>query len=376
MKINVIVAYSNNYVIGNDNNLPWSYKEDLEYFKTITSYTRKNDHKNAIIMGYNTWLSIKRKLKNRINIVITTKTIEKTDDNDLFFVDSIGSAIDICKDVFNSNKIENIFIIGGEKIYTYFLRSYFYTYLDKIYITKINKDFEGNKYFPNIDNKFYYTQISTSYENPELEYRVLQYNKNYNHPDNNYVYFLKKMLDRNNEYCLKLKYDIKSYFPLITILNIKIGELKLELLKILENNNIKIKINEIINKINNNDYNNLSIKLIDDEIFSANYYFINNDDNKLSCIINQEYVNIISHIPKSIILGGLIIYIISFITKKERNLLVYSCVNSYILEENKKDYTDIIWNNPKPLPLLEITDNNQKNIDDIKLDDIHFLGLD
>jgi dihydrofolate reductase len=376
MKINVIVAYSNNYIIGNDNNLPWSYKEDLEYFKTITSYTRKNDHKNAVIMGYNTWLSIKRKLKNRINIVITTKTIEKTDDNDLFFVDSIGSAIDICKDVFNSNKIENIFIIGGEKIYAYFLRSYFYTYLDKIYITKINKDFEGNKYFPNIDNKFYYTQISTSYENPELEYRVLQYNKNYNHPDNNYVYFLKKMLDRNNEYCLKLKYDIKSYFPLITILNIKIGELKLELLKILENDNIKLKINEIINKINNNDYNNLSIKLIDDEIFSANYYFINNDDNKLSCIINQEYVNIIEHIPKSIILGGLIIYIISFITKKERNLLVYSCVNSYILEENKKDYTDIIWNNPKPLPLLEITDNNQKNIDDIKLDDIHFLGLD
>ena len=376
MKINVIVAYSNNYVIGNDNNLPWSYKEDLEYFKTITSYTRKPDYKNAVIMGYNTWLSIKRKLKNRINIVITTKTIEKTDDNDLFFVDSIGSAIDICKDVFNSNKIENIFIIGGEKIYTYFLRSYFYTYLDKIYITKINKDFEGNKYFPNIDNKFYYTQISTSYENPELEYRVLQYNKNYNHPDNNYVYFLKKMLDRNNEYCLILKYDIKSYFPLITILNIKVGELKLELLKILENDNIKVKINEIINKINNNDYNNLSIKLMDDEIFSANYYFINNDDNKLSCIINQEYVNIISDIPKSIILGGLIIYIISFITKKERNLLVYSCVNSYILEENKKDYTDIIWNNPKPLPLLEITDNNQKNIDDIKLDDIHFLGLD
>lgn len=376
MKINVIVAYSNNYIIGNDNNLPWSYKEDLEYFKTITSYTRKIDNKNAVIMGYNTWLSIKRKLKNRINIVITTKTIEKTDDNDLFFVDSIGSAIDICKDVFNSNKIENIFIIGGEKIYSYFLRSYFYTYLDKIYITKINKDFEGNKYFPTIDNKFYYTQISTSYENPELEYRVLQYNKNYNHPDNNYVYFLKKMLDRNNEYCLKLKYDIKSYFPLITILNIKVDELKLELLKILENDNIKIKINEIINKINHNNYNNLSIKLMDDEIFSANYYFINNDDNKLSCIINQEYVNIISDIPKSVILGGLIIYIISFITKKERNLLVYSCINSYILEENKKDYTDIIWNNPKPLPLLEITDNNQKNIYDIKLDDIHFLGID
>ena len=377
MKINIIVAYSNNYVIGNDNNLPWSYKEDLEYFKTITSYTRKNDTRNAVIMGYNTWLSIKKKLKNRINIVITTKTIEKSDSDDLFFVDSMGSAIDICKDVFNSKKIENIFIIGGEKIYTYFFRSYFYTYIDKIYITKINKDFEGNKYFPNIDNKFYYTQISTSYENPELEYRVLQYNKNYIHPDNKYVYYLKKIFERNNEYGLQLKYDIKSYFPLITILNIKNIQLKLEVQKILENDSIKLKINEIIDKINNNDFNDLSIKLIENNLFKSNYYFIiDNENNNISCVINQEYVNIITDIPYSLILGGIITYIISFITKKERNLLIYSCVDSYVLEENKKDYADIIWNNPKPLLLLEINDNNQKTINDIKLDDINFLGID
>jgi dihydrofolate reductase len=376
MKINIIVAYSNNYVIGNDNNLPWNYKEDMEYFKTITSYTRKNDTKNAVIMGYNTWLSIKKKLKNRINIVITTKNIEKKEDeNDLLFVDSMGSAIDICKDVFNSKKIENIFIIGGEKIYTYFFRSYFYTYIDKIYITKINKDFEGNKYFPNIDNKFYYTQISTSYQNPELEYRVLQYNKNYIHPDNKYVYYLKKIFERNNEYGLQLKYDIKSYFPLITILNIKNTQLKLELYKILDNDNIKIKINEIIDKINNNDYNDLSIKLLNNSLFKSNYYFIIDNDN-ISCVINQEYANIITDIPYSIILGGIIIYIISFITKKEKNLLIYSCVNSFVLEENKKDYADIIWNNPKPLPLLEIIDTNQSNINDIKLDEINFLGVD
>jgi dihydrofolate reductase len=327
-------------------------------------------------MGYNTWLSIKKKLKNRINIVITTKIIEKKEgEDDLLFVDSMGSAIDICKDVFNSKKIENIFIIGGEKIYTYFFRSYFYTYIDKIYITKINKDFEGNKYFPNIDNKFYYTQISTSYQNPELEYRVLQYNKNYIHPDNKYVYYLKKIFERNNEHGLQLKYDIKSYFPLITILNIKNIQLKLELYKILDNDIIKIKINEIIDKINNNDYNDLSIKLLNNNLFKSNYYFIIDDDN-ISCVINQEYVNIITDIPYSIILGGIIVYIISFITKKERNLLIYSCVNSYVLEENKKDYADIIWNNPKPLPLLEIIDTNQSNINDIKLDEINFLGID
>jgi dihydrofolate reductase len=381
MKINIIVAYSNNNIIGNDNDLPWNYKEDLEYFRKITSYTTNIESKNAVIMGYNTWLSIKKKLKNRINIVITTKIIEKTDgDNDLFFVNSIDSAIDICKDVYDTKKIENIFIIGGEKIYTYFLRSSFNTYLDKIYITKINRDFTGNKYFPNIDNKFYYTQISRSYKNPELEYRVLQYDKGYNHPDNNYVFFLKKMLNYNNEYCLKLEYDIKSYFPLITLLNLKLYDLKIELMKIIGNNNIKIKINEIVNKINSNEYANnyskLCLKLINDNLFLSNYYFIIDNNDKISCIINQEYSNIITSIPKSIILGGLIVYIISAITKKERNLLIYSCVNSYILEENKKDYTGIIWNNPKPLPLLEISNiDNIDNIDDFVLDDFVFLGV-
>jgi dihydrofolate reductase len=374
MKINVIVAYSNNLVIGNDNEIPWNYKEDLEYFKTITTYTRKPNQKNVVIMGYNTWLSIGKKLKNRINIVITTKTISnELFEDELYFVDSIGLAIDICKKEYNK-KIDNIFIIGGEKIYSYFFKSYFYTLLDKIYITKINKDYEGNKYFLNIDNKFYYTEISTSYIHKELEYRVLQYKQSYIHPDNNYILYMLKIINRKNsiEFGYTLKYDLSSYFPLVTILNLNINEILNNYLNLLNNDIIKNDIDNIIKKIKNNDNNDLVLKNIN----NSNYFFHISDDNKLLCIIYQEKSHIINDIPISIFIGGLLLYTLSFITKIKMDFLIYSCTNAYILDNERNICSDLIDKISKPLPLLEITDNNQLTISDFKLTDFIFLGID
>ena len=374
MKINVIVAYSNNLIIGNDNEIPWNYKEDLSYFKTITTYTRKPNQKNVVIMGYNTWLSIGKKLKNRINIVITTKTISKElFDDELYFVDSIGLAIDICKKEYNK-KIDNIFIIGGEKIYSYFFKSYFYTLLDKIYVTKINKDYDGNKYFLNIDNKFYYTEISTSYIHKELEYRVLQYKQSYIHPDNNYILYILKIINRKNsiEFGYTLKYDVSSYFPLITILNLNINEILNNYFNLLNNQNIKNEIDNIINKINNNDNNDLVLK----NFINSNYFFHINDDNKLLCIIYQEKANIINDIPISIFIGGLLLYTLSFITKRKMDVLIYSCTNAFILDNERSICSDIADKTSKPLPLLEITNNNQFHISDFKYTDFIFLGID
>ena len=75
MKINVIVAHSDDQVIGYNNTLPWSYKEDLRYFKSITTTTDDPLKKNIIIFGYNTYETLNKKpLKDRINIIITSKT--------------------------------------------------------------------------------------------------------------------------------------------------------------------------------------------------------------------------------------------------------------------------------------------------------------
>jgi dihydrofolate reductase len=174
MKINIIVAYANNYVIGNNNDIPWHYKEDLQYFKTITCQKEDPSKKNIVIMGYNTHISLPNQfLKNRINIVITTKELENRED--LYYVDSLGSAIEICNNLITDDKAEKIFIIGGESIYSYYCKSYYYKYLDKVYITRISKDYEGNKHFYGLEDKFYYISVLQSILHPEIEYRVLQY---------------------------------------------------------------------------------------------------------------------------------------------------------------------------------------------------------
>ena len=64
--ISIVVAYSNNRVIGKDNKMPWDIKEDLEFFKNLTMG-------NIIIMGRRTYESIGRALPGSINIVISRK---------------------------------------------------------------------------------------------------------------------------------------------------------------------------------------------------------------------------------------------------------------------------------------------------------------
>lgn len=356
MKISVIVAYANNMVIGNNNKIPWYYKEDLEYFKTITSTTRKENNKNAIIMGYNTWLSIGKKLKHRVNIVITTKT-NMENDKDLFFVNSLGDAIDVCKNGYNKI-IENIFIIGGESIYNYFFKSYFYTMLDKIYITKINKNIDGNKYFLNLDDKFYYTQISTSYDHPELEYRVLQYNRNYEHPDSIYIDNVKNIIEKNGLFAVRFEYDLSnSRFPINTVVykQTNIGEL----------------INNLLKMLNEKDIIETPLKLDD-----CLYYFNVDINNNISCLIQQEDADIISDIPKNVFYGSLLLHFLSVITKRKRDKLIYTVVNCFIKERNLNEANEIIWSTPKSLPILEIDDRDQTKYTDFLISDIHFLGID
>lgn len=172
MKVNIIVAYSNNYVIGNNNTIPWHYKEDLQYFRKITTQTTDKLKKNIVIMGYNTHISIPNNiLKDRINIVITTKELENKDT--IYYVNSITNALELCEKLIFNNSAEKVFIIGGESIYNCFNNPKYYKFLDKIYITRIYKDFVGNKYFYKLDDNFKLESITQSKIHHELEYQIL-----------------------------------------------------------------------------------------------------------------------------------------------------------------------------------------------------------
>ena len=72
MKLNLILSKTNHNIIGYKNQLLIKIKEDLQYFSKITTYS-PNEKENIIVMGYNTYQSINKKLKNRINSEISIK---------------------------------------------------------------------------------------------------------------------------------------------------------------------------------------------------------------------------------------------------------------------------------------------------------------
>jgi len=133
-KLSIIVAVAQNNAIGKDNKLLWHISEDLKRFKMLTSG-------KTIVMGKNTFYSLPvRPLPNRINIVITDIPDEKIEGCVMAY--SIEDAINKCDDT-NEN-----FIIGGASVYSQFM-----PYADKLYLTKVNKDFEADCFFPEVNYK-------------------------------------------------------------------------------------------------------------------------------------------------------------------------------------------------------------------------------
>lgn len=130
--ISIIVAIAKNNAIGKNNDLLWHISDDLKRFKKYTTG-------NVIIMGRNTFLSLpKGALPNRENIVITDNKADKFDNT--IIANSINEAIEKA-----SNGKEN-FIIGGGMVYKQFL-----PLANKLYLTTIDKDFEADIFFPEIN---------------------------------------------------------------------------------------------------------------------------------------------------------------------------------------------------------------------------------
>ena len=127
-KISIIVAMSENSVIGYKNALPWHISEDLKNFKKITI-------NHSVIMGRKTFESIGKPLKDRRNIVISRDKTLLIDGVEV--VNSLDKAISIVDDS------SEIFIIGGEQIYTISLPM-----ATHLYVTKVNGEYKGDAFFP------------------------------------------------------------------------------------------------------------------------------------------------------------------------------------------------------------------------------------
>ena len=131
--ISIIVAISRNNVIGKDAEIPWKIPGEQKRFKELTIG-------KTVIMGRKTFESIGKPLPNRKTIIVTRNKdyhYEKC-----LVANSLQQALDLC-----SNDDE-IFIAGGGQIYKEVLPR-----TDRIYLTIVEKDIEGNIYFPEIDEK-------------------------------------------------------------------------------------------------------------------------------------------------------------------------------------------------------------------------------
>lgn len=132
--ISLIVALAKNNVIGKEGAMPWYYPEDLKYFRKLTI-----GHK--ILMGRKTFDSIiarnNKLLPGRKHLVVTRNSDFKYPETEV--ISDLASFLEKEHD-------EEIFVIGGAEVYKYAL-----PYTERLYITHIDKEFEGDVFFPEVD---------------------------------------------------------------------------------------------------------------------------------------------------------------------------------------------------------------------------------
>ncbi|MCG5262625.1 dihydrofolate reductase [Cupriavidus gilardii] len=129
--LTLIVARARNGVIGRDNTLPWRLPEDLAHFKRTTMGA-------PVIMGRKTWESIGRPLPGRRNIVVSRNPELRLEGAEI--APSLEDALRLCVGV------EQVFLIGGAQLYAEALPS-----ADRLIVTEIDADFDGDAHFPDID---------------------------------------------------------------------------------------------------------------------------------------------------------------------------------------------------------------------------------
>lgn len=157
--ISLMVAHDPNHVIGKDNQLPWHIPEDLAYFK-------KHTVGKGIVMGRNTYESIGRPLPKRRNIVVSRKDNLQIEGTDV--VHSLEDAIGLAEEVHNE-----VMVIGGEQIFRSILPQ-----ADRLYITLIHKEFEGDTFFPEYGDEWQLVSESERFESGGIPYSYLVFERN------------------------------------------------------------------------------------------------------------------------------------------------------------------------------------------------------
>lgn len=157
MSISIIAAIGKNRELGRANDLIWHFKEDMKFFRETTTG-------NTVIMGRKTFESLPHALPNRRNIVITGDENYLADGAQV--VHSIEQALE-------ETKQDNIFVIGGGKVYSELL-----PICEKLYLTQIDDECEdADTYFPEFDKNLYTAEKLSDFTVDGIHFSHILYTK-------------------------------------------------------------------------------------------------------------------------------------------------------------------------------------------------------
>ena len=157
-RLTLIAAVARNGIIGRDNQLPWKLSEDLKHFKALTMG-------HPMIMGRKTWESLPGKLPGRPHIVVTR--------NPDYVAEGATVATSLHAAVTAAGNTDEVFVIGGAELY-----SQAFDFADRLQLTEIDADFEGDAYFPNWDrSRWHETSREAHQTDAGLGYAFVTYER-------------------------------------------------------------------------------------------------------------------------------------------------------------------------------------------------------
>lgn len=151
--IALIVAFAKNQVIGNKGCIPWKIKGEQKRFKELTTG-------NVVVMGRRSYEEIGKPLPNRTTIVVSRT--KKFEGENCYTVSSLREALELAGD-------RDVYISGGARLYEEAL-----PIVEKMYITEIDCEIDGDTYFPTFDKEQFTKEIDAEIQG-DIHYRYVTY---------------------------------------------------------------------------------------------------------------------------------------------------------------------------------------------------------
>jgi dihydrofolate reductase len=153
--LTIVVALDDRNGIGRDNRIPWHIKDDLKFFRLVTTTVADSSKHNAIIVGRKTYETFTKPLPNRLNIVVSRNPMLPNIQHDN--VIRVDSFVDALKCANDDKQVENIFIVGGVSIYEAAMES---NLVKRMLITRVKGDYQCTAVWSSF-NTTHFTRVKT-----------------------------------------------------------------------------------------------------------------------------------------------------------------------------------------------------------------------